>query len=126
MPGQLRPIERQVEHGKAHKRVMLDLLQDHTELFKQFSDNPGFNRWLTDTVFNATSQPAEPGSLSPKRGSNPSLGYKCVCVSKFLLRWCIEYEVDAVHTSTCAIDCLTSFGRVLVQVEKPTRTYRFC
>jgi type I restriction enzyme R subunit len=63
-----RPIKRQVEHDKAHKRVMLDLLQDHTELFKQFSDNPGFNRWLTDTVFNATYKPSEPGSPSPQAG----------------------------------------------------------
>jgi type I restriction enzyme R subunit len=55
-----------LEHDKALKRVMLDLLQDHTELFKQFSDNPGFNRWLTDTVFNATYQPSGPGSSSPQ------------------------------------------------------------
>jgi len=53
-----------LEHDKALKRVMLDLLQDHTELFKQFSDNPGFNRWLTDTVFNATYQPTGSGSPS--------------------------------------------------------------
>lgn len=55
-----------LEHDKALKRVMLDLLQDHTELFKQFSDNPGFNRWLTDTVFNATYQPSGSGSSSPQ------------------------------------------------------------
>jgi len=57
-----------LEHDKALKRVMLDLLQDHTELFKQFSDNPGFNRWLTDTVFNATYQPTGPGSSSSQAG----------------------------------------------------------
>lgn len=55
-----------LEHDKALKRVMLDLLQDHTELFKQFSDNPGFNRWLTDTVFSATYQPPGSGSSSPQ------------------------------------------------------------
>jgi type I restriction enzyme R subunit len=26
--------------------VMTDLLADHTELFKQFSDNPSFKKWL--------------------------------------------------------------------------------
>jgi len=33
-----------------------DLLSDHTELFKQFCDNPGFKKWLSDTVFGATYQ----------------------------------------------------------------------
>jgi type I restriction enzyme, R subunit len=36
---------------------VLELLADHTELFKQFSDNPNFKRWLTDTVFDVTYQP---------------------------------------------------------------------
>ena len=30
---------------------MTSLLKDDTELFKQFSDNDSFRRWLTDTVF---------------------------------------------------------------------------
>jgi type I restriction enzyme R subunit len=30
---------------------MTALLRDDTELFKQFSDNPSFKRWLTDTIF---------------------------------------------------------------------------
>lgn len=42
---------------------MLELLYDHTELFNQFSDNPNFKRWLTDTVFDATYQP---GAAQPK------------------------------------------------------------
>ena len=29
---------------------------DHTELFKQFSDNPSFKKWLGDTIFGATYQ----------------------------------------------------------------------
>jgi len=40
----------------AGHRVVLELLSDHTELFKQFSDNPGFKRWLTDSVFDVTYQ----------------------------------------------------------------------
>jgi type I restriction enzyme, R subunit len=43
-----------IEHDKALQRVMVDLLSDHTELFKQFSDNPSFNKWLSDTNFGAT------------------------------------------------------------------------
>ena len=43
-----------IEHDKALRRVMTSLLQDDTELFKQFSDNEGFRRWLTDMVFALT------------------------------------------------------------------------
>lgn len=45
-----------LEHDRVLDRVVLELLSDHTELFKQFSDNPNFKRWLTDTVFDATYQ----------------------------------------------------------------------
>ena len=30
---------------------MTALMKDDTALFKQFMDNPGFKRWMTDTVF---------------------------------------------------------------------------
>ena len=43
-----------IEHDKALGRVMTALLKDDTELFKQFSDNESFRRWLTDTVFGLT------------------------------------------------------------------------
>ncbi len=43
-----------IEHDKALGRVMVELLADHTELFKQFSDNPSFKKWLGDTIFGAT------------------------------------------------------------------------
>ncbi len=43
-----------LEHDKALNRVVLELISDHTELFKQFSDNPGFKRWMTDMVFDTT------------------------------------------------------------------------
>ena len=45
-----------IEHDKALGRVMVELIADHTELFKQFSDNPSFHKWLGDTVFGATYQ----------------------------------------------------------------------
>ena len=43
-----------IEHDKALQKVVLSLLQDHTELFKQFQDNPGFKKWLEGMVFSAT------------------------------------------------------------------------
>jgi type I restriction enzyme R subunit len=43
-----------IEHDDALRRVMLALLKDDTELFKQFMDNDSFKRWLTDTVFALT------------------------------------------------------------------------
>jgi type I restriction enzyme, R subunit len=43
-----------IEHDKALAGVIVRLMKDDTELFKQFSDNPEFKRWLTDTVFAAT------------------------------------------------------------------------
>lgn len=43
-----------IEHDKALERVMAAVLQDDTELFKQFVDNESFRRWMTDTVFNLT------------------------------------------------------------------------
>jgi type I restriction enzyme R subunit len=49
-----------IEHDKALQRVMTELLADHTELFKQFSDNQSFRKWLTDTVFGLTYGQASP------------------------------------------------------------------
>ena len=43
-----------IEHDKALERAMTELLADHTELFKQFSDNDSFRRWLSEMVFAAT------------------------------------------------------------------------
>jgi type I restriction enzyme, R subunit len=46
-----------IEHDKALARVMMAVLKDDTELFKQFSDNDSFRRWLTDMVFSMTYDP---------------------------------------------------------------------
>ncbi|HEX5736040.1 MAG TPA: type I restriction endonuclease subunit R [Blastocatellia bacterium] len=43
-----------IEHDKALLRVMASMLKDDTELFKQFSDNESFRRWLTEAVFTLT------------------------------------------------------------------------
>ncbi|MFC2037517.1 type I restriction endonuclease subunit R, partial [Chloroflexota bacterium] len=40
-----------IEHDKALAQVMIGVLRDDTELYKQFSDNESFRRWLMDTVF---------------------------------------------------------------------------
>ncbi|MDR7134521.1 type I restriction enzyme R subunit [Lysobacter niastensis] len=43
-----------VEHDKALGRVLISLMKDDTELFRQYSDNDGFRRWLADTIFGLT------------------------------------------------------------------------
>jgi len=43
-----------LEHDRALQKVVIELLSDHTELFKQFSDNPSFKKWLSDTIFGLT------------------------------------------------------------------------
>lgn len=43
-----------IEHDDALRRVILNLMADDTELFKQFCDNESFKRWLTERVFNLT------------------------------------------------------------------------
>ena len=43
-----------IEHDKALARVMTAVLKDDTELFKQFSDNESFKKWLSDSVFAVT------------------------------------------------------------------------
>ena len=47
-----------IEHDKALLRVMTAVMRDDTELFKQFMDNYSFKRWMTDTVFSLTYEPA--------------------------------------------------------------------
>lgn len=42
------------EHDKALGRIIVDLVSDHTDLYKHFSDNPAFKRWLSDVSFKST------------------------------------------------------------------------
>lgn len=58
-----------LEHDKALNRVVLELLDDHTELFKQFSDNPNFKRWLADMVFDSTYHPGPKPPAPPQAGA---------------------------------------------------------
>ena len=48
------PQNARIECDKALEQAVLDLLTDHTELFKQFSDNPSFKRFVSDAVFSQT------------------------------------------------------------------------
>ena len=43
-----------IEHDKALGRVLIDFMKDDTELFRQYSDNDSFRKWLADTVFGMT------------------------------------------------------------------------
>ena len=45
-----------IEHDAALQRVMVNLVNDYTELYKQFCDNPLFNKSLGDVVFGMTYQ----------------------------------------------------------------------
>jgi len=47
-----------LEHDRALQKVVIEMLSDHTELFKQFSDNPSFKKWLSDTIFGVTYEEA--------------------------------------------------------------------
>ena len=55
-----------IEHDKALQRVIVELLADHAELFKQFSDNPGFKKWLGDSNFITTYSPVAPDLSRPQ------------------------------------------------------------
>ena len=48
-----------IEHDKALARAITNLLKDDTELFKQFSDDPEFKRWLSDMMFLMTYRGAD-------------------------------------------------------------------
>ena len=60
-----------IEHDKALEQAMTELLADHTELFKQFSDNDSFRRWLLEMTFAATYDRAAALSGTPT-GTNRS------------------------------------------------------
>jgi type I restriction enzyme, R subunit len=52
-----------IEHDKALSRVMTGVLKDDTELFKMFSDNESFKKWLSDAMFAATYEESGKGSV---------------------------------------------------------------
>ncbi|PMR91802.1 DEAD/DEAH box helicase [Kocuria rhizophila] len=48
------PVNARVESDRALSQVMLRLISDDTQLFKEFQDNTSFKQWLANAVFNAT------------------------------------------------------------------------
>ena len=58
-----------IEHDKALERAMTEYVADPIELFKQFSDNDSFRRWLSEMVFAATyRRSVETASMSSSTG----------------------------------------------------------
>ncbi|MEA4882472.1 MAG: type I restriction endonuclease subunit R [Clostridia bacterium] len=43
-----------IEHDKVLQQVILEMLSDHAELYKRYSDDPDFRKWLSDAIFAAT------------------------------------------------------------------------
>jgi type I restriction enzyme, R subunit len=50
------PNAARIEHDEALKRVIVSLLKDDTELYKQFFQNESFRRFVTDAVFSLTNE----------------------------------------------------------------------
>jgi len=48
------PANARIEHDKALGRVMISMIRDESQLFKQFSDNERFKEWLAEAAFNTT------------------------------------------------------------------------
>ena len=50
------PGAAKIEHDKALARVMLELLKDDTEVYKQFVQNESFRRFITDMVYQISAE----------------------------------------------------------------------
>src|SRR5665647_2156640 len=48
------PVNARIELDNALGRVILSMMRDETQLFKQFSDNDSFRAWLAEAVFQQT------------------------------------------------------------------------
>jgi type I restriction enzyme R subunit len=48
------PQTARIEHDKALAKVMIEVLKDDTEVYKQFVQNPSFKRFVTEMVFGLT------------------------------------------------------------------------
>ena len=57
-----------IEHDKIFERAVAGLLADYTELFKQFSDNESFRRWLLEKSFALTYDRVAAGGEVVRRG----------------------------------------------------------
>jgi type I restriction enzyme R subunit len=57
-----------IEHDRVLQRVMVDLMTDDTDLYRLYSDDEGFRKWLGDAVFGATYGGVEQGGTLARRG----------------------------------------------------------
>jgi len=48
-----------IEHDHALRRVITSLVTSHSQLYKEFEENPSFKKWLEDRLFGITYQPPE-------------------------------------------------------------------
>jgi len=56
-----------IEHDKVLGNIMLEAFQDFADLYKQFSDNESFKRWLSDRMFKLTYDDiARPTDAAPR------------------------------------------------------------
>lgn len=63
--------EARTESERALQQVILSIMADNMELFKQFNDNMSFKKWLSDLVFNLTYNPeGKPFDLPGKQVNN--------------------------------------------------------
>lgn len=53
------PNAARIEHDRALGKVMLTLLKDDTQVYKQFVENESFRRFVTDMVFTITNEPID-------------------------------------------------------------------
>jgi len=56
------PGSARVEYDSALDRAMIAVMKDDTQLYKMFSDNSGFKRWLADTIFGIVTEHHEDSS----------------------------------------------------------------
>jgi len=63
--------EARTESERALQQVILSIMADNMELFKQFNDNMSFKKWLSDLIFNLTYNPeGKPFDLPGKQVNN--------------------------------------------------------
>lgn len=66
------PQAARIEHDKALAKVMIELLKDDTEVYKQFVQNPSFKRFVTDMVFGLTSGTSARSAARPAPSAQTS------------------------------------------------------
>jgi type I restriction enzyme R subunit len=62
--------EARTESDRALTAIITGIVSDNMELFKQYSDNPEFKRWLSDMVFTVTYEP---------QGKQQQMDLPCAC-----------------------------------------------